>query len=325
MSSSFLATDLLEKTTVDNIVPSQKSLFVIDSKDSLPKAFQLLSSKNIYSAPVYNSSTNEYLGFLDLLDIVAFLVHIFDKQRGHMPQSSEEGSADLYEMLEQVEKFDLEHATRVIGLATKNPICPIHTGASVKKALEVFVKSGAHRVPIVEGKQIKSVLTQSALLTWIDSILPHLSSNLRKKTVRELGIGLKEVISVRLDAKVIDAFRLMAEHKIHGVAVVDEKGQIFSNLSAKDVKALQPDALFTKMYRPTLELIQFVRSINLKAVFPSFCVDLDTTFEEVIRKLAVLKVHRLYIEDENRRPLGVISLGDILKFLVEEPEVRICK
>jgi len=324
MSSSFLSTDLLEKTIVDSIVPPQSSIFTIDSKDNLSKAFHLLASKNIYSAPVYNSSTQEYLGFLDLLDIVAFIVHIFDKQRGHI-HHKEDGTTDLYELLEQVEKFDLEHATRVIGLAVQNPMCPIHTGAPIKKALEIFVKSGAHRIPIVEKKQIKSVLTQSALVSWINSILPHISHDLRKKTVRELGIGLKEVVSVRLDATVIDAFRLMAEHKIHGVAVVDEKGEIFSNLSAKDVKFLQPDALFTKMYRPTLELIQLVRSTNLKAVFPSFCVDLNSTFEEVIKKLAVLKVHRLYVEDEHRRPIGVISLGDILEVLLEEPEVRVCK
>jgi len=321
MASSFLETDIFEKTIVDDLVPEKSSLIMIDSKDTLPKAFNLLIKNNIYSAPVHDASRNEYLGFLDLLDIVAFIVMIFDAQKHH----KNELDIDLYDLLEQVEKFDLEHATRVIGMASQNPFCPVHSGSHIKKCLEVFVRSGAHRIPIVEGKNMKSVLTQSAVVQWLNSILPHISENLRKKTIRELSIGLKEVASVRVDATALDAFRLMAERKIHAVAVVDEKGEIFSNISAKDIKVLQPDALFTRMYRPAMELIQHVRSLNMKAVFPSFCITLDNTFEEAVRKLAVLNVHRLYIEDSGRKPIGVISLGDILSVLLNEPEHRVLK
>jgi len=181
MSTCYLGTDLFEKTTVDSIVPNQGSLAIIDSKEVLPKAFKTLSKKNIYSAPVYDSQTQTYLGFLDLLDIVAFLVEIFDSQEKNKLSSLKQDSLDLYELLDQVEKFDLEHATRIIGLATKNPMCPIHTGSSVKKALEIFVRSGAHRLPVVEGKNLKSILTQSALLHWLDANISHLPEKLKKK------------------------------------------------------------------------------------------------------------------------------------------------
>jgi len=315
----------LKKTTVDSIVPKQQSLVIIDSKEVLPKAFQVLSKKNIYSAPVYDSESQSYLGFLDLLDIVAFVVEIIDTQAKTKLSASKQDSIDLYDLLEQIEKFDLEHTSRIIGLATKNPMCPIHTGSSVKKALEVFVRSGARRLPVVEGKHLKSILTQSALLHWLNANLSQLPAKLREKTVRELGIGLKEVFSVRIDTKAIEAFRLMAQRGIHGIAVLDENGEIFSNISAKDIKILEPEVLFTKMYKPVLELVQLVRSSNLKAVFPSFCVTMDNTFEEVIKKLAILGVHRLYIEDAKRRPIGVISLGDILKLFLEDPEERMRK
>jgi len=275
---------------------------------------------NVYSAPVYNSEKEEYVGFLDLLDVISFIVKIIDSQ----PAKKNE-DPDIYQLLEQSEKFDLEPTMNVVGIATKNPMCPVHSNASVKKALEIFVRSGAHRLPVVEGKFLRSILTESTLIRWIGEHLSEISVQLRKKTIRELGIGLKEVISVRLDANVIEAFRLMVKHNIHGVAVLDVDGTIFSNLSVKDIKTLEPDAIFTKMYRSTLEIIQMVRSVNLKAVFPSFCVSLDTTLQEAINKLVVLRVHRLYIEDERRRPVGVLSLGDVLRILMQDPEERISK
>jgi len=311
----------LKKTAINSIIPKTQSMIIIRSEETISQAFHKLILGNVYSAPVYNSEKEEYVGFLDLLDVISFIVNIIDSHPS--PKKNEE--PDLYQLLEQSEKFDLERTMKVVGIATKNPMCPIHSNASVKKALEIFVRSGAHRLPVVEGKFLRSIVTESTLIRWIGAHLSEISVQLRKKTIRELGIGLKEVISVRLDTNVIEAFRLMVKHNIHGVAVLDVDGTIFSNISVKDIKTLEPDAIFTKMYRSTLEVIQMVRSVNLKAVFPSFCVSLDTTLQEAINKLVVLRVHRLYIEDEKRRPVGVLSLGDVLRILMQDPEERISK
>jgi len=108
----------------------------------------------------------------------------------------------------------------------------------------------------------------------------------------------------------------MSKHRIHAVAILNEKGEIFSNLSAKDIKLMETDALFTKLYKPALELVQLIRAKNLRAYYPSFCVTADTILEDVIKKLVVCNVHRLYVEDEFKKPIGVISLGDILSLLV---------
>jgi CBS domain-containing protein len=54
--------------------------------------------------------------------------------------------------------------------------------------------------------------------------------------VKELDLGFKKVISVSLETKVVEAFHLMSELNITGVAVVDNEGALFSALSAKDIK-----------------------------------------------------------------------------------------
>jgi len=299
---------LLENTTVDSIVPNQ-NLIVIGSQDSLPKAFHILISNNIYSAPVYDSSKGTYSGFLDLLDIVTFIVHIFDSQE---PKRS---SADLYHLLEQVEMFDREHATRVVGLSSQHPMNSISSGDSVSKAIEMFGRTGVHRIPIMEGGKIKNVLTQSLLINWLQQNKSQIPENMRKQRVSDLSVGFKPVVSIQAEAKAIDAFRLMAKYKIHGVAVLDENGCILSNLSAKDIKVLDEDALFTKLYKSTIDLVKQIRAKRINISAPSFCVTPKGTMEEVISKLSLLRVHRLYIEDEQRKPVGVLSLGDVLKVI----------
>jgi len=297
---------------VDSIVPSQNVIF-FHSNTAVTRVFKTLVTKNIYSAPIIDSKDNSYLGFIDLLDIVAYIVDIADKQK-EKRGSHQDSAPDLYELLEQVEQFDMEHASRITGFATQSRPPPLQSGATIQAAISVFKDSGAHRLPIMQNGTIKAVLTQSTLISWLYKNLASIPDSLKQKTVSEFGF-LKPVISVHFEAQAIEAFRLMAVHKIHGIAVVDDDGKMFSNLSAKDIKLLAPDAVFTKLYRHTRELVSITRASKAKAVFPSFCVSQHSKFEETVAKMDVLKIHRLYIEDEHCKPIGVVSLGDILKIL----------
>lgn len=68
--------------------------------------------------------------------------------------------------------------------------------------------------------------------------------------------------------------------------------------------------------RTAIELVQHVRSRQLNVSYPSFHCHLNNTIEEIIIKLATLRVHRLYVVDESMRPIGVLSLGDVFKFVM---------
>jgi len=39
--------------------------------------------------------------------------------------------------------------------------------------------------------------------------------------------------------------------------------------------------------------------------------------EEVLVKLSFLKIHRIFIVDDKRMPIGVISLSDVLKTVLD--------
>ena len=79
---------------------------------------QTLATSNIYGAPVVEPNTQEYYGFLDMVDIVTFIVHILceDPVQGKRHQKNHNiEDEDFYRLLEQVEKFDLERVVNVVG------------------------------------------------------------------------------------------------------------------------------------------------------------------------------------------------------------------
>jgi len=113
----------------------------------------------------------------------------------------------------------------------------------------------------------------------------------------------------------------MAHHKITSVAVVDENGALLSNLSAKDIKVIEPDAIFTKLYKTCTEFVAATRINQYNTHLPMIYCKQESTVEEVIQRLSFMKIHRIYVIDEHRRPINVISLGDILNVLIPSQSV----
>jgi len=300
----------LFSTPILQIVPKDQKLITIDSKTDILAALKILTEANIYSAPVYDAKNDVYCGFIDLLDVVFFLVSTL--------QQKVTGVRDQLSFFESVQSLDLRSAKNLVDLSTVTPMCPISPTACLSEAMQIFADTGAHRVPILQSKsttKIANVLTQSAVIGWLSSNV-NLLGKLRHKTLKELGIQTKKVHSVEISKLCFDALQLMVENRITAVAVVNPDGSLLSNLSAKDIKEVISDDLLTYANKTTLQLVQAVRSKDINVKFPAFSCHLSTTLEEAIIKLGWLKVHRLWIVDELSYPIGVLTIGDIFKLIV---------
>jgi len=51
---------------------------------------------------------------------------------------------------------------------------------------------------------------------------------------------------------------------------------------------------------------------------PPVCCRLQATVEDVILKLSVHRVHRIYVVNDSMKPIGIITLTDIMQFLLAE-------
>lgn len=123
-----------------------------------------------------------------------------------------------------------------------------------------------------------------------------------------LQIKGNQVWTISPDARVFDALKLMADKEV-GALVVIEDGEIVGILSERDYarKVILKD----KSSKQTA-----VSEIMSRTVFG---VHLDTTVQECMALMTQKRIRHLPVLD-NRRLMGVISIGDVVKSIMADQE-----
>ena len=136
-----------------------------------------------------------------------------------------------------MEKMDRVKCGAVANLSKRNPYYPIDLSSSAQLAIDILVGEHVHRLAVVSGNELRYVLTQSHLVRFLHANVADIGSWV-DKTVGELGLGMKDVVSVESWRPTRDAFRLMNLKKVSGVAVVDRDRRLKGNLSASDFRMI---------------------------------------------------------------------------------------
>jgi CBS domain-containing protein len=99
---------------------------------------------------------------------------------------------------------------------------------------------------------------------------------------------------------------------------VDAEGAIVANFSVSDVRHLASVTnkadTEAALARPVLDFLRAHRGDAPLA--PPVTVQVTDTVLVAIQLLAESHLHRVYIVDEDRKPVGVLSLTDVLRALV---------
>jgi len=205
--------------------------------------------------------------------------------------------------------FQTLKAFDVVDISTKNPYCPIEERASVQDAIDLIVKWKVYRLPVVNSEgELVTLLTQSHITSFLQKSISQFP--FASKKLSELTIGSKDVYSVHTTDKTIDAFQKIIEKGVQGIAVVDENNNLVGNLSTTDVSVIGHTAKLLPLL--LVPVAQFSTFIPPNTVIPGpIAVTTGTTIEEIMLKISVSKVHRVYVVNDNK-PTGVVSLIDLL-------------
>lgn len=132
------------------------------------------------------------------------------------------------------------------------------------------------------------------------------------KTVREiLKVKGKAVFTISADSTVYDALKVMSEREI-GALLVVENGEVTGILSERDYA--RKVVLRGKISKDT-----FVREIMVSKVL---YVTIDQTTEECMALMINKHIRHLPVY-ENNVLVGLISIGDVVKALIDEKEFLI--
>jgi CBS domain-containing protein len=130
-------------------------------------------------------------------------------------------------------------------------------------------------------------------------------------TVRDMLRGKSDVYAVEPDDTVYDALRLMADRNI-GAVVVLSGGRIEGIFSERDYA--RKVILVGKASRETL-----VREIMTTAVI---CVEPDWTADQCMALMTERRIRHLPVTDHERL-IGVVSIGDVVRAVVDEQQFTI--
>jgi len=308
---------LLKDTKVEDVAPKSSNIVVLDAQEHVPIALQKLLETGIVSAPVIDKQNNKFVGLVDVVDILGFVVSLFDDH-------GENSEGDIFKRVSTSNKFAKACIGEVTDLS-RNPFTSVDVGTSLWEVLLLFVKKKSHRCPVItpEGKMI-SIFTQSALVAFIYQHVKDLEG-LATQTVHELNLGTSPVSTMSKTARTIDAFKFMAENNISGLGICDQSKKLIGNISARDLKWVSPMNLFNSMVKTTGAFISSAKQESMEESAPVIAVKSETHFDFVIGRMTANHIHRLYVCDKDYKPVSIISLRDFLKCFFDHCEKKTLK
>ncbi|KAH9253757.1 hypothetical protein BASA81_008375 [Batrachochytrium salamandrivorans] len=304
-----------DKATTRNVPHQDGKIVEFPASATLGEALHELAQNGILSAPVWDGK--KYLGFVDVFDLMTLAVGV-DVLTHLLPQDYVSKRPKTAKDVEFQKELTLNEA---LGDGEGfNPWCPVEEGAPLQLVVKLLATK-ARRVPVLSSStgRVVQIISQSQiaqiLADYVDKakILDH------DQTLTKTGFGLKPVYSVKDTDLARDAFQLMAEKSISSVCVVDSKtGEVVTALSTKDIRLLPKleSVTVSEEKSPfdltTIQFAQQIRKEEYKTKAACVVVELDSTLLTVLAKLAATKVHRVFVVNGQRQPVGVISVSDVV-------------
>lgn len=286
-------------------------LVVLPGDCTVADALRRMARFNISSVPVTKSRRdNSILGFVDMLDFLAFLCKCTGIKMGEkIERESLKGKTDAFKNAKIAD---------LCGLGGRNPFHLVHGDESLADVVEQYLK-GIHRIAITDDVgDVVGVISQWTIANYLATVptddkawIPSLREPVGRSNYS------RNVICCDKNKSSLEAFMLMYENKISCCGVTDESGALCGVLSASDLKGFQ---LFLEDFGDLLQPVgQFLSTIRKKqGRSENFvcAVSLDTPVKDIVCKFNEEIIHRVFIIDEGFKPIGVFSLSDLLKSLI---------
>ncbi|KAJ4838084.1 SNF1- protein kinase regulatory subunit gamma-1-like [Turnera subulata] len=248
------------------------------------------------------------------------------------PTAADKLGEDFYDTILHKEPFKSTTVRTILKSYRWAPFLPVTADSSMLSVLLLLSKYRLRSVPVIEsGKpNIRNFITQSAVVQglegckgrdWFDCI--------SARPISDVGLPFmssSEIVTVKGNDLILEAFKQMRDHQIGGLPVVEGPDmKIIGNISIRDIRHLLLKPELFSNYR-SLTVMDFIRTVSSTGqeagkIIPPITCKPDTTLGSVIDTLASKSVHRIYVVDETTegQVVGVITLRDVISCFVYEP------
>jgi CBS-domain-containing membrane protein len=291
---------------VKELVPPTLSLTIVDSQANFKQALNTLAGKKVLSAPIFDREERKFIGLVDVADLLAYAITLFAER-------------ELRSLQLTVQDFSVKS---IRDVSARNPWAPFAETGTLYDLMVQFSKHRLRRVPLVNANgRVCGIVSQSRMVEFLwqhhDSLNP-LAKLLSERTLGEAMSSPAKCVG--LQSKTALAFATLIDEGISSIAVVDDQGHLVGSLSSNYLKGVDVDQIFEQFHLSVHDFVQLASGkmarppgLGAMGALPS-----TATLKEGLQLLAERRLHRLWIVDADNKPLGVVSLSDLLSFVLRD-------
>jgi len=246
-----------------------------------------------------------FIGFVDALDIATHVLDVTNWAKD-LPDES------FRDLDWQGQRFVSEVSGQLMNISFGNPFRTVTPNTPLRELVEIMSK-GVQRLAVVQDGTIINLVSQWDILLLLASRISFFGYKFQETLNNaELAENLLGIYFVSENSVTIETLKLMRDNQISGVPLVDSSGKITGNFSATDLFNLTANN-FPLLSLSTREFLFRTHGF----IKPPICCKKFDTVENIILKFLCFRVHRVYVIDKNLRPTGVVTLTDIMKYLLQ--------
>ncbi|KAG0057462.1 AMP-activated serine/threonine-protein kinase regulatory subunit [Gryganskiella cystojenkinii] len=296
----------LKQHSAYDVLPVSYRQIVLDTTLLVKKALSVLMQYNIVSAPLWDSSRRKFAGMLTATDFINLIQFYY---------SHSSYTAAIREM-DQFQISQLRDVEKVIGVPPPE-LFSLHPLQSLYDACQLLVESRAHRLPLVDvdsetgEEMIVSVLTQYRILKFI--AMNYQDEKTLRQPLSELKIGIyTDLATADLSTPVMAVIDMFVKRRISSVPIVDENGVVLNVFETVDVMTLVKAGVYRDLDLCVAEAL-LRRPEDFAGVHT--CT-LNDSLSSIFGTIRQSQVHRLIVVDSENKLKGIVSLSDIMRYLI---------
>ncbi|XP_014473094.1 PREDICTED: dentin sialophosphoprotein [Dinoponera quadriceps] len=286
-----------------DLIPTSAKLVVFDTHLLVKKAFFALVYNGVRAAPLWDSSRQQFVGMLTITDFIKILQMYYTSPSVTM---------------DELEEHELDTWRKVLKDQVR-PLVSIGPDASLYEAIRTLIQNRIHRLPVIDPDtgNVLYILTHKRILRFLFLYIHELPKpSFTNKTLRELRIGTFENIETATEeTSIILALKKFVERRVSALPIVDTDGKLVNIYSKFDVINLAAEKTYNNLDVSLREANEH-RNEWFEGV--QSC-KLDETLFTIMERIVRAEVHRLVVIDDDDKVIGIISLSDLLFYLVLRP------
>ncbi|XP_032241441.1 5'-AMP-activated protein kinase subunit gamma-1 isoform X3 [Nematostella vectensis] len=310
MGENWCYSNFLKSRMCHELMPKSSKIVVFDTKLNVKKAFFALLANGVRSAPVFDSSRQDFVGMLTITDFINILKCYY--------KSPLSGTSAQVQM-DELEEHKIETWRRLQSLKSDSSLVRISPTQSLYEAVRMLLEFKIHRLPVIDPSTGNAlyIITHKRILKFLFAYMQELKMpDFMYKTLEDLGIGTyKCVATVSPSTPLIRVLHMFSEKRVSALPVVDDKGVVVDIYAKFDVINLAAEKTYNNLDVTVQQALEH-RAEGFEGVHRCY---LEETLFLIVERLIEARVHRLVVVDKEDHCIGVLSLSDILRFLILKP------